>query len=68
LNDLLVTKATGDQYMFSVQRSQLKLRVKALGLLVDPVAGADCVFDRVELTTDGDGIVQEPVDKATRRA
>lgn len=66
MRDVPVTKATGEQYTFAIQISPLKIRVKVLGLDLRPVAGASCTLDGAMLATDGDGVVEAPVDKLAR--
>ncbi len=56
-------KPTGAKHQFTIQQSPLKLRVKLLGADMQPVTDAACTLDGTSVTSDGDGIVEVPVDK-----
>jgi N-acetylmuramoyl-L-alanine amidase len=58
-------KPTGAKHEFTIKQSPLKLRVKLLGTDMKPVTNAACTMDGTQLTSDGDGVVEIPVDKLT---
>jgi hypothetical protein len=58
-------KPTGAKHQFQIKQSPLKLRVKLLGTDMKPVTNAACTLDGTSLTSDGDGVVEIPVDKLT---
>ena len=58
-----VDKPTGAKHTFTIKQSPLKLRVKLLGTDMKPVTDAACTLDGTALTSDGDGVVEIPVDK-----
>ena len=58
-----VNKPTGAKHTFTIKQSPLKLRVKLLGTDMKPVTNAACTLDGTALTSDGDGVVEVPVDK-----
>jgi N-acetylmuramoyl-L-alanine amidase len=58
-------KPTGAKHQFTIKQSPLKLRVKLLGADMKPVSDAACTLDGTSLTSDGDGVVELPVDKLT---
>jgi N-acetylmuramoyl-L-alanine amidase len=60
-----VDKPTGAKHEFTIKQSPLKLRVKLLGSDMKPVSNAACTLDGTSLTSDGDGVVEIPVDKLT---
>jgi hypothetical protein len=59
------SKPTGAKHEFKIKQSPLKLRVKLLGTDMKPVTNAACTMDGTQLTSDGDGVVEIPVDKLT---
>ncbi len=59
-------KPTGNKHTFTIQRSPLKLRVALLGRAAKPVTGAQVTLAGGALTTDGQGLVEAPVDKGAR--
>jgi hypothetical protein len=58
-------KPTGAKHQFQIEQSPLVLRVKLLGTDMKPVTDAACTLDGTSLTSDGDGIVEVPIDKLT---
>jgi hypothetical protein len=68
IKDTPVSKPTGAKHTFTLQVSPLKLQVKVLKLSLKPLASGPCTLDGVTETTDGGGLVQEPIDKSARAA
>ncbi len=66
------TAATGQSHRFTVHLSQLKLRVRLLDSLGDPLAGEDCELDVAGETravhTDGDGVLEAMIPSDAREA
>jgi hypothetical protein len=58
-----VNKPTGAKHQFQIKLSPLKLRVKLIGTDMKPVTNAACTLDGTSLTSDGDGVVEVPIDK-----
>jgi len=58
-----VNKPTGIKHKFTIKLSPLKLRVKLLGTDMKPIKNAACTLGGTALTSDGDGVVEIPVDK-----
>ncbi|HEY3817412.1 MAG TPA: hypothetical protein VGL81_09590 [Polyangiaceae bacterium] len=56
-------KPTGLKHTFTIKLSPLKLRVKLLGTDMKPITKAACTLAGTALTSDGDGVVEIPVDK-----
>jgi N-acetylmuramoyl-L-alanine amidase len=63
LKSTAANKPTGIKHKFTIKLSPLKLRVKLLGTDMKPIANAACTLDGTALTSDGDGVVEIPVDK-----
>jgi N-acetylmuramoyl-L-alanine amidase len=59
-------KPTGAKHPFTLQTSPLKLRIKLLDLLVKPMTGVQVTVGGLPVTSDGDGLVEAPVDKAAQ--
>ena len=57
-------KPTGAKHPFTIQRSPLKLRLTLLDLQAKPMASAPVTVAGTALTTDGNGLVEAPVDKS----
>ena len=66
LKSTLANKPTGAKHTFTIKLSPLKLRVKLLGTDMKPVKNAACTLGGTALTSDGDGVVEIPVDKLAR--
>jgi hypothetical protein len=66
LRELPVTKYAGDQYAFTIQISPLKLRLQMLDLLGNPITGSQVTVGDKPFTTDGNGLVEVPVDKTAQ--
>jgi N-acetylmuramoyl-L-alanine amidase len=63
LKSTLANKPTGAKHTFTIKLSPLKLRVKLLGTDMKPIKNAACTLGGTALTSDGDGVVEIPVDK-----
>jgi hypothetical protein len=63
LKSTAASKPTGIKHTFTIKASPLKLRVKLLGTDMKPITNAACTLGGTALTSDGDGVVEIPVDK-----
>jgi hypothetical protein len=66
------TRATGDLYQFTLKSDPIKLRIKLLSFIGDPLDGAACTLTvdgaETNLKSDADGFVEMVIPPATRAA
>lgn len=68
-----VDAATGKKHTYTIKLKKLKLRVKLLNLAADPVKDTPCKVSvdnaaEKELTTDGEGLVEQPIARNAKLA